>query len=214
MSGEVAPRRVLFFGDSLVAGVGDPAGGGWVARVVAACCERGVPLTAYNLGVRRETSIEVAARLSAEAAPRIPPGADARIVLSFGANDTTIEDGALRVPTEGSRGALAALLEEADALGLAALVVGPAPVEDAEQNARIRELSDVFAEVCEQRATPFIDVARPLLESAVWMSEVTAGDGAHPATAGYDALARLLIDGGLLAWLTREPAARAGSTGF
>src|SRR5208282_2039603 len=48
---EPAPRRVLFFGDSLVAGVGGPAGGGWVARVVIEAFRSGVPLTAYNLGI-------------------------------------------------------------------------------------------------------------------------------------------------------------------
>src|SRR4029077_13817605 len=45
-----AERRVLFFGASLVAGVGDPAGLGWVGRVVAASFALDVPLTAYNLG--------------------------------------------------------------------------------------------------------------------------------------------------------------------
>ena len=43
-------RRVLFFGDSIVAGVGDPEGRGWVGRVVAASFASGLPLTAYPLG--------------------------------------------------------------------------------------------------------------------------------------------------------------------
>jgi hypothetical protein len=47
----MADRRILFFGDSLVAGVGDPSGDGWVGRVVAASCAAGLPVTAYNLGV-------------------------------------------------------------------------------------------------------------------------------------------------------------------
>jgi acyl-CoA thioesterase-1 len=67
MTAESAPRRALFLGDSLVAGIGDSAGGGWVARVVGACHEQGMPVTAYNLGIRRETSLQVAARWRAEA---------------------------------------------------------------------------------------------------------------------------------------------------
>ncbi len=90
-------QRLLFFGDSLVAGVGDPTGRGWVGRVVAASFGLGFPLTAYNLGVRAETSEQVAARWRSEALPRLTAVTDARIILSFGANDTTIEQGRLRV---------------------------------------------------------------------------------------------------------------------
>ena len=52
-----------------------------------------IPLTAYNLGVRREPSVAVVARWAVEARPRIAPGADCRVVFSFGANDATIEVG-------------------------------------------------------------------------------------------------------------------------
>lgn len=201
---DFAPRHVLFFGDSMVAGVGDPAGGGWVARVVSACFEQGVPLTAYNLGIRADTTIQVAARWRAEAAARTTPGADHRVVVSFGTNDTALEEGALRVPTESSCLALSTLLDEASTLGVAAFVVGPAPVDDAEQNHRIEELTTAFAHVCGERRTPFVDVVKPLLESSVWMSEVSAGDGAHPGAAGYHTLARLLLEEGLLDWLTDQ----------
>ncbi|MHB8243234.1 MAG: GDSL-type esterase/lipase family protein, partial [Solirubrobacteraceae bacterium] len=162
---DFAPTRALFFGDSLVAGVGDPAGGGWVARIATACFERGAPLTAYNLGVRRETSIQVAARWRAEAMPRMAPGADHRLVVSFGANDTTIEDGSVRVPADASLHALSTLLDEVSSLGIPPFVIGPAPVDDADQNRRIGDLSASFAHVCAERSTPFIGVVEVLLES-------------------------------------------------
>lgn len=208
MSLEVAPRRVLFFGDSLVAGIADPAGGGWVALLVRACFDEGLPVTAYNLGVRRETSIQIAARWRTEAAPRVPAGANPRIVMSFGANDTTIEHGRVRVPADSSRRALATILKEASALRLDPFVIGPAPVDDIQQNRRIMALTKSFAEVCDERDVPFIGVAETLLESPVWMSQVSAGDGAHPGAEGYQTIAQLLIDGGLLAWLT-EPNSNA-----
>lgn len=159
-------------------------------------------MTVYNLGVRGETSTDVAARWRAEAVPRIPSGGDARMVLSFGVNDTTMQAGALRTPADASRRALIAILEGARAMGLATYVVGPAPVDDAEQNRRLQDLTDAFAEACRERDTPFVHVLMPLLESATWMSEMAAGDGAHPGAAGYDAIARLLISTGLPAWLT------------
>lgn len=198
---DAAPRRVLFLGDSLVAGVGDPAGGGWVARVARACFAAGVPLTAYNLGVRRETSVDVAARWRAEATPRVTSGVDARVVVSFGANDTTIEDGAVRVPAEDSRGALVRILDEAGGLGMPAFVLGPAPVDDAQQNLRIEALDASFAEVCAERDVPFASVFERLRQSQAW-SELATGDGAHPGAEGYDAIAQLLAESGLLAWLT------------
>jgi hypothetical protein len=79
-------RRVLFFGDSLVAGVGDPEGRGWVGRVVEASFGAGMPLTAYNLGVRRETSVEIAGRWQAEAPPRLTPEAECSVVFSSAAS--------------------------------------------------------------------------------------------------------------------------------
>lgn len=201
MSAEAAPRRALFFGDSLVAGIGDPAGGGWVARITAACFAAGDPLSTYNLGIRRETSVQVAGRWRAEAALRIPLSSDCRMVLSFGANDTTIEDGAVRVRPERSCEALGTILDEANSLGFPVLLVGPAPVDEHDQNARIGALTESFAEVCHQRDVPFIPVLEPLEQSEVWMSEVARGDGAHPAARGYEMIAQLLIDAGLLSWL-------------
>lgn len=206
---EAAPRRVLYFGDSLLAGVGDPAAGGWVARISAACFGAGQPLSPYNLGIRRETSVQVASRWRAEATPRVAPGADCRMVLSFGANDTTMEDGAVRVGPERSCDALARILEESGTLGLPVLLVGPAPVDDPEQNARLAALTESFAEVCGRYDVPFIAVLEPLLQSAIWMSEVARGDGAHPAAGGYEAIAQLLIDRGLVSWLT-EPLGEPG----
>ncbi len=165
-------------------------------------------MTTYNLGVRRETSIQVATRWRAEAMPRMAPGADHRLVVSFGANDTTFENGSVRVPAESSVSALSALLEEASTLDIAPFVIGPAPVDDADQNRRIGDLSASFAHLCALRDRPFIGVVEPLLESPVWMSEVSAGDGAHPGAAGYQTLAQLLIERGLLTWLTE---ARTGA---
>jgi acyl-CoA thioesterase-1 len=147
-------RRVAFIGDSLVAGVGDPMGLGWVGRVVAASFGLGLPLTAYNLGVRRETSEQIAARWTTETVPRMLPGTDARVVLSSGANDTTVEDGQLRAP-ELSCAALAAILQDAAHPGRPVLVIGPAPVDDPEQNEPIRNLSAAFAEMCERAGAAF-----------------------------------------------------------
>ena len=102
---------MLFFGDSLVASIGDPTGVGWVGRAVAASFGAGLPITAYNLGIRAETSLQIASRWRAEARSRLLPGVDSRIALSFGANDTTMEHGRMRVDAGRLSGTLATILD-------------------------------------------------------------------------------------------------------
>jgi lysophospholipase L1-like esterase len=197
----VDDRRILFFGDSFVAGVGDPVGGGWVGRVSAASAAAGLPFLAYNLGIRHETSSDVVLRLRAEAAPRRAPEADCRLVLSVGANDTSVEDGRLRVQLERSLEEVAVALDEAAALGLPALVVGPPPLGDGEQLGRIEVLTVRLAELCAGRGVPFIGVTAPLAASEAWAAEAALGDGRHPAAGGYEELAQLVLAGGWLGWL-------------
>lgn len=195
--------RLLCFGDSFVAGVGDPRGQGWVGRVVEAAHAAGRPLMAYNLGVRRETSVEVAVRWRFEAMPRRAAGADCRAIFAVGANDTTVENGSPRVAPDRSCMALDKMLGQAAEIGLPAAVVGPPPAGDAEQQARVVALSAAFVEVCAAREVPFWPVAETLLASRTWLDEAVAGDGAHPAAGGYDLLAQTLLDGGLFDWLLR-----------
>lgn len=195
-------RRILFLGDSYVAGVGDPTGLGWVGRVVAASFEAGLPLTAYNLGVRGHTSADVAARFDAETAARTANAAASHgVVLSFGANDMTEVDKRLRVPPGIAMRTLNGLVDRIEASGHSAFVVGPPPVGDRLQDERIAELSNQFAHVLTHRGLPFVDVATRLLADDAWRSEAAAGDGSHPAQGGYAALADLVLTGGWVAWL-------------
>lgn len=196
-----ADRRVLFFGDSFVAGVGDPTGRGWVGRVVAASFDAGLPLVAYNLGVRSQTSLDVAARWLAEARPRMRAQAGYGVVFGFGANDTTAEGGRVRVEPGRAVDALGRVLDGAAQLGLPAFVVGPPPAGERAQDGRIRALSAAFARVAAERRVPFVEVVDSLCANAAWTAEAAAGDGAHPVAGGYDALARLVLAGGWVEWL-------------
>ncbi|MGY1638010.1 GDSL-type esterase/lipase family protein [Geodermatophilus sp. SYSU D00742] len=184
--------RVCFVGDSFVAGVGDPEHLGWVGRLCARTHRAGQPLTAYGLGVRRQTSRDVRARIAAECAPRLSAEWDSRVVVSFGVNDTTVEDGALRVPPEESAGNLAAVLAEAAAARWSALVVGPPPIADPGQDQRIAGLDVRFRQVCAGAGVPYVGVRAGLGTNPTWVREVAAGDGAHPAAAGYQECADLL----------------------
>ena len=125
--------------------------------------------------------------------------------MSFGANDTTIEHGRLRVTPEHSCAALVRTIEEAMALGLIPLVIGPAPVDDPQQNERIQTLSDWISKVCVSLDVHFIGVVEHLAASTKWMTQVAAVDGAHPAAEGYDELADLILANGWADWLHTEP---------
>jgi acyl-CoA thioesterase I len=89
--------RICFIGDSITAGSGDDHYLGWPGRVCAAERAKGHDLTAYNLGVRADTSVLIAARWRAEAAARLPPEHAGALVFAFGINDTAEEAGKRRV---------------------------------------------------------------------------------------------------------------------
>ncbi|MEU7763805.1 GDSL-type esterase/lipase family protein [Nocardia sp. NPDC049190] len=184
--------RVCFVGDSFVAGVGDPRCLGWAGRLAAMSHAEGMPLTTYNLGVRRQTSTEVRGRWLAECGPRLPEGVDARIVLSFGVNDAMHENGRPRVGPDESVATVAKLLEQAAERGWRVLMVAPPPIDDADHNIRTAALDERFARTCALADVPYVRVHQQLRENGRWMAEVHAGGGAHPGAAGYDEITALI----------------------
>ena len=185
--------RVCFVGDSFVAGVGDPEHLGWTGRLCAASERAGLPVTRYVLGVRRQTTAEVAERWAAECRPRLSGGHwEPRLVLSTGVNDTTEVDGAPRLDPHASVTALAGMLDGAAHAGWPVLVVGPPAVADDAQNQRIADLDECFARTCADHGVPYVPVVAALAADPAWRAEVAAGDGAHPGAAGYATLADLV----------------------
>jgi len=178
--------RICFFGDSFVNGTGDDDGLGWVGGVVARARQGGRNVTAYNLGIRRDTSADVAARWMREARLRLPLEHDCRLVFSFGANDCMAGDGdgSPQVkPTDSIANARTILQAARD--WLPTLMIGPASVADgADANERICALSAEYTGLCESLRIPFLEVCRLTLSSPVWTQEALAGDGAHPNRGG------------------------------
>ena len=85
----MAPRamRICFIGDSFVSGAYDSECLGWAGRISAAARSRGHDLSPYNLGIRGETSVQIARRWRGEAEPRQSPQQEGRLVFEFGVND-------------------------------------------------------------------------------------------------------------------------------
>jgi lysophospholipase L1-like esterase len=183
--------RICFIGDSFVNGTGDPECLGWPGRVCVAAGYQGYNVTYYNLGIRRETSADIRDRWHQEVERRLPENCDRRVVFSFGVNDTTLENGKPRVEFRESLANARQILTQAQR-SLPVLMVGPAPVGDAEQNQRIQALSVRLAELCQEIGVPFLEILGPLQASVVWIAEAIANDGAHPRAAGYGELAELV----------------------
>jgi acyl-CoA thioesterase-1 len=183
--------RVCFFGDSFVNGTGDDDGLGWVGRVVARARSGGRDLTGYNLGIRRDTSADVAARWFHEARLRLPAEHGGRLVFSFGTNDCA-SVGLDRRPRVASAASLstAETILNAACDWLPTLMIGPGTVAgETETNDRVRALSAEYAKLCRRLGVPYLEICELTLASSLWMEEAMAGDGAHPNRGGYTLLA-------------------------
>ncbi len=192
---------LVFIGASLVAGVGDPKGQGWVSRVVGRTQHPDLELTAYNLGVRGNTSADVLARWRAECAPRWSGRAEKRLVVSVGANDA-----ATGVTLARHRLNLANILDDASSLGIGTFVVSPPPTDDEELNGKLDVLVEAQADVCSRRNVPFVDCFKPLLGHEQWRSDLAASRVPHhPGQAGYGLIAWLVLHNGWYDWLQVSP---------
>jgi acyl-CoA thioesterase I len=197
------PRDVglVFLGASLVAGVGDPKGQGWVSRVVGRTHHPDLELTAYNLGVRGDTSADLLARWKAECAPRWVGRSEKRLVVSIGTGDA-----ASGVTLARHRLNLANILDDAASAGIGTFVVSPPPAADADVNEKLDVLVEAQADVCSRRTVPFVDCFRPLMAHEQWQSDLAASRVPnHPGQAGYGLIAWLVLHNGWYDWLQIAP---------
>jgi len=184
--------RLCFLGDSFTQGVGDETGRGWVGRVVERARGADANVTAYNLGVRRETAAQVERRWITEVTPRLRDGDAYGIVLAVGVNDTAVDERQRRLPTHETLRSLEQVVEGARSRNWPVLVVGPALVDDHEHNERILDLSADLSDACGAAGVLFVDVAHGLVGDDAWLADVSAVDDAHPTPGGYAQLAEVI----------------------
>jgi len=184
--------RICFIGDSFVNGTGDPEHLGWTGRVCALTQTTEIALTHYNLGIRGNTSNDIKERWRAECEIRLPAHSKNILVFSFGVNDTVYEEGHRRVELQQSIDFTTDIISQATKR-FDILMVGPPPIDDADQNSRIQELDQNFNSICSKLTVPYLSIYQSLLYNPVWRSEVSSNDGAHPRSAGYAHLAHLVF---------------------
>ncbi len=184
--------RVCFLGDSFTLGTGDDDGLGWAGRVHAAERGRGIDLTSYNLGVRGQTGAEIAARAEREIAERIgKAGARRAVVIAFGTNDIR-----LGRPVEETVSALEQVVRWALGCGFAVFVMGTPHAAEPELDA-LRALRNVNMEEAARRLeAPFLDVRERLADWSAWHRGAMEGDGIHPGSEGYAAVAAVFATWG------------------
>ena len=162
---------------------------GWVGRVCTDISAHGHDITVYNLGIRGQTSGEIAGRWQAEAAPRLSQQSYERrgLVFSFGANDAAQD-----IPLETSKANTEAILGQAKSVA-PILLVGPAPIADTPaSDTRITALCEVMADCAIRYGIAYLPIFHALRQNQTWISEAMVNDGAHPGAGGYSALADLI----------------------
>lgn len=197
--------RICFVGDSVTAGTGDDGCLGWPARASAGEIARGHDVTCYNLGIRAQTSSEIAARWENECRVRLPDHVDGRLVFSFGLNDCADLNGdGVRIPLADSERNARAILSRAVSWK-PVLWLGPTPVRRAPPSIRpgpgitytfdrerTAELNDRYARIAEDLGVPYLDLYDPLASDPAWETVLDTGDGVHPTGDGYARMAERL----------------------
>ena len=128
-----------------------------MGRVTQDAVARGINLTHYNLGIRRDTSSDIAERWQQECAARLPADCEALVVVSFGVNDTSIFEGVQRVSEEESLSNFQRILRTASA-SYKVLVIGPPPMPDSAHNRRVAQLDKQFTELAATLNVPHLSV--------------------------------------------------------
>jgi lysophospholipase L1-like esterase len=198
--------RICFIGDSLTHGTRDDTTLGWPGRLCTKALSRGHDVTLYNLGIRRDTSADIATRWQAEVNARLPATAPGALVFSFGVNDMACDEQTLfRVPPAESHKLAREIISAASARW-PVLWLSPAPIgrkhnvacalwslEEDYQDKRAAQLTQDYAHIARDLNVPFLDIFTPLARSRMWRWALArGGDGTHPSARGYAMIARLV----------------------
>lgn len=201
--------QILFFGASVVYGVGGEAGG--APDLIKAKLHKrayapsgpaeGVGHEIYNLGVPGVTSAELLERAQNELSARVKSGRKMIVLFSVGVNDSKNTDGQgshlvdIATYKQNIEKILAIFLKA----GASVIAYGFTPVDETKTspyagfaatpddyflNDRIKKFENVFMQVAAQKGAQTL----PLFEQAIqesWMYNYLYIDGLHPDSAGH-----------------------------
>ena len=183
--------RICFLGDSFVSGAYDSECLGWAGRICAAAHKRGHDISLYNLGIRGETSVQLAVRWHNEASLRHNALQEVRLVFEFGMNDARDVNGKAQLDEAESVTAARQIFAKASPWK-PVLMIGPPPVNDDPRNSRVRSISEKLAILCTELNVPYFESHSALQSTGIWLRDIKEMDGTHPSAAGYAEWARLI----------------------
>lgn len=201
---DAMPDAVFFVGDSITFGWRDEDIGGWPTRLISGLSNWHA-VTAYNLGVRGDTSRSIRARWHDEVSRR-RQAPHSVVVFAFGANDAKLyPDGQPFVPLAETRSNVADILTSAQNDHIL-LFIGPAPIEETvlgrvlnpegtgpvPTNRQVEIVSGVLAEEAARANVPFLDLFNRLGKEEQWFDSLRETDGIHPPARGHDLIASLV----------------------
>lgn len=155
--------------------------------------KKGRAISHYNLGVQRNTSLDIERRWESEVQARLAEQSQKNLVFSYGTNDTHMENGVQRVTFEETVTATHRMLAVARNIGKV-LFIGPPTVVDSKHNRRNAELDVLLAEAINDYKIPYISLYQLLQGNQDWLEELKMNDYYHPRANGYELLYRLIAD--------------------
>jgi acyl-CoA thioesterase-1 len=172
LGAQAEPRApvIVALGDSLTAGLGLPQSEAFPAQLQAALKARGRDVTVIDAGVSGDTAAAAALRLDWA----LPENADA-VIVELGGND------ALQgIPPEGTKAALAKIIEAVQARGLPILLAG----QEAPRNMG-KDYVEAFSAIFRDLAARYDVLFYPFfLEGVALNDALMQPDGLHPNAKG------------------------------
>jgi lysophospholipase L1-like esterase len=212
------PEAIYFLGDSITLGWRDEDLGGWPARLMRRLARQGYSITGYNLGVRGDTSGQIAERWEQEVGRR-QRGLNSLLVFAFGVNDAKVApDGTRPTALSETVSSIRRILD--GARDYRVLLIGPAPVDEPLMQRRLNTQGMAAMPTAESivaitrrmesearsAGVPFLDLLDGLSSNAVWRKSLADTDGLHPSRDGHDLIADLIQ--GWPAWAELFPRLR------
>jgi acyl-CoA thioesterase I len=171
---EPRARVIVALGDSLTAGLGLPQDEAFPAQLEAALKARGNSVTVVNAGVSGDTAAAALKRLDWA----LPDDASA-VIIELGGND------ALQgIPLQGTKAALAAIIEQVQARGLPILLAGMEAPRNMGKD-YVDEFRAVYVDLAERYDVIFYPF---FMEGAALNDGMMQEDGIHPNARGVAAI--------------------------
>lgn len=201
--------RVLVFGDSITQGYWD-TDGGWVERIRKHYDELQLKdlrnndePTLFNLGVSADTTEDILKRIRPETVVRTRHGDKPVVIVQIGTNDSSKQEGSIKVDIEQYKQNLVNIIEEVKPISSKLIMIGSSAGDDKltmpvfwgnyfYPNKQIKTYENAMCEVAAERQIDFIPVFNDF-KAALDEGNDLLADGLHPNNDGHQLVADIIL---------------------